>query len=263
MQHSATHKLSLHPPGWALPLWVALSLIPSLPMDAATPLKAGTVKPAPPTNPFEALFAPKPQAGKTPTKPGAKPTPKTVAKTTPKPAPKPALKAKPLTASTKKPVARPSITPAKSGTQPKTSPTANKRAYPMSEVSMNQWLLGQFHGANSRLVVDLSKQKAYLLINEKIALTTPVSSARAGMSTPTGDFRMSERVRSGKISNLYHVGMPFWMRLGSTPYGTHAGFLPGYPASHGCIRLPYPVAETIFDHTQLGTRVSVYHSWNR
>ena len=261
MQHSATHKPSLQPPGWVLPLWVALSLIPTLSVDAAAPPKAGTVKPTPPTNPFEALFAPKPQAGKTPVKPGAKPAPKPTAKTAAKPAPKPALKAKPLTASTKKPLARPSITPVKSGSMPKTSPTANNRAYPMSEVSMNQWLLGQFHGGNSRLVVDLSKQKAFLLINEKIALTTPVSSARAGMSTPTGEFRMSERVRSGKISNIYHVSMPFWMRRGSTPFGTHAGFLPGYPASHGCIRLPYPVAEAIFDHTQLGTRVSVYHSW--
>jgi len=82
------------------------------------------------------------------------------------------------------------------------------------------------------------------------------------MSTPTGTFRMSERVRSGKISNIYHVGMPFWMRLGTTPYGTHAGFLPGYPASHGCIRLPYPVAEVIFDHTQIGTPVTVQHSWS-
>jgi lipoprotein-anchoring transpeptidase ErfK/SrfK len=220
--------------------------LPSV-LPAATPPKKPVPKAEPAPNPFQALFAPKP----VPVKPGAG---KPVGKPQAKPAVKAPVKAKPVT--------RPSITPAKSGSAPTGSPFAKPKTYPMSEVSMNHRLLSQFNGSNSRMVVDLGKQKAYLLVNGKIALTTPISSARAGMVTPTGEYRMSERVRSGKISNLYHVGMPFWMRLGSTPFGTHAGYLPGYPASHGCIRLPYSVAETIFDHTSLGTPVSVYRSWN-
>jgi lipoprotein-anchoring transpeptidase ErfK/SrfK len=243
MKHTATH--SLKPLRWGLHASLILALIPALPAFAETspkktsqktPPKAIKASPAP--APFQNPFAPKPAT----TKPVA-------------------VKAKPVAPKTAKPNQKP-VLPAKSGTVPLGSPWVKPKTYPMSEVKVNQWLLSQWNGPNSRMVVDLSKQKAYLLVNEKIAITTPVSSARAGMSTPTGTFRMSERVRTGKISNLYHVGMPFWMRLGTTPYGTHAGHLPGYPASHGCIRLPYQVAEMIFDHTQLGTQVSVHRSWN-
>ncbi|RFC47093.1 MAG: Lipoprotein-anchoring transpeptidase ErfK/SrfK [Verrucomicrobia bacterium] len=245
MKHNATHFLK--PLRLGLQACLALALIPTSPGLAETaPKKAvpktapKAVKPTPAPSPFPNPFAPKPA----PSKPGA-------------------AKAKPVptkTASAKKTAAKPVI-PAKSGAVPLGSPWAKPKSYPMSEVTINHRLLSQWRGPNSRVVVDLGKQKAYLLINGRIAITTPVSSARAGMTTPTGTFRMSERVRTGKISNLYHVGMPFWMRLGTTPYGTHAGHLPGYPASHGCIRLPYQVAEMIFDHTQMGTEVSVHHSW--
>ena len=51
--------------------------------------------------------------------------------------------------------------------------------------------------------------------------------------------------------------MPFFMRLTDEGVGMHAGFLPGYPASHGCIRLPAPVAENIFHQVSIGTQVDV------
>ncbi len=117
--------------------------------------------------------------------------------------------------------------------------------------------------ANTSLVVDVSKQKAYLLVNGEIAITTPVSTARAGKYTPRGTFRIGERVRSGKVSTIYGVGMPYWMRLGGSLYGVHAGYLPGYPASAGCIRLPIDAAQSIFDHTRSGTQVRIYSSWGR
>jgi len=137
------------------------------------------------------------------------------------------------------------------------------RTYPMSEVKIQDRLLKEWNGRNSRLVIDVGGQRAYLLVNEKVAVNTPVSTARSGKFTPRGSFTMTERVRSGKISNLYHVGMPYWMRLGATPYGAHSGYLPGYPASAGCIRLPNPVAEVIFNHTCAGTPVSIHSSWRR
>ena len=73
---------------------------------------------------------------------------------------------------------------------------------------------------------------------------------------------MYDRVRSGKISTIYHVSMPYWMRLSSTSYGVHAGYLPGYPASAGCIRLPSSAARMIYDNTRSGTRVNIYSSWS-
>ena len=115
---------------------------------------------------------------------------------------------------------------------------------------------------NTRVVIDISRQKAFLLVDGKTGLVTPISTARPGKYTPRGTFRMSERIRSGKISTIYHVSMPYWMRLSGTPFGVHAGYLPGYPASAGCIRLPSRMAQIIYDNTSYGTRVSIYSSWS-
>lgn len=114
---------------------------------------------------------------------------------------------------------------------------------------------------NTELIIDIGRQKAFLLVNGAVGLETPVSTARSGKYTPTGTFVMTERIRSGKISNLYDVEMPFWMRLNNSEFGVHAGFLPGYPASAGCIRLPAEAAQSIFNETRPGTRVRIVGNW--
>lgn len=98
-------------------------------------------------------------------------------------------------------------------------------------------------------------------MNGKVAITSPVSTARPGKYTPRGTFTVTERVPAGKVSTIYGVQMPYWIRLGGSAYGMHAGYLPGYPASAGCIRLPSEGAQAIFSHTRSGTRVSIYSSW--
>ena len=107
------------------------------------------------------------------------------------------------------------------------------------------------------MVVNIAKQRAYLYVDGKVAVDTPVSTARRGKYTPRGNFSVGERVARGKISNIYNVSMPYWMRLGSSPYGMHAGYLPGYPASAGCVRMPFPAAQAIFQATGPGTRVTI------
>ncbi|MEM1293951.1 MAG: L,D-transpeptidase [Verrucomicrobiota bacterium] len=129
--------------------------------------------------------------------------------------------------------------------------------------SINQNVLNRSNRYNTEMVIDLSRQKGYLLVDGKVGITTPVSTARPGKYTPTGTFRMTERVRSGKISTIYDVSMPYWMRLSSTEFGVHAGYLPGYPASAGCVRLPYSVAQMIYDNTRSGTLVRIENSWMR
>lgn len=130
----------------------------------------------------------------------------------------------------------------------------------MPFVQFNDSLLAKSDPSNTRLVIDISQQKAFLLVSEKVALETAVSTARPGKYTPRGSFSMTERVRSGKVSTIYGVSMPYWMRLNSTTYGVHAGYLPGYPASAGCIRLPSEAAQLIYDHTRSGTNVSIVDS---
>jgi L,D-peptidoglycan transpeptidase YkuD (ErfK/YbiS/YcfS/YnhG family) len=55
--------------------------------------------------------------------------------------------------------------------------------------------------------------------------------------------------------------MPFWQRLGESAIGMHTGQLPGYPASHGCVRLPDESARFMFDSTTHGTVVQVVSQW--
>jgi lipoprotein-anchoring transpeptidase ErfK/SrfK len=131
-----------------------------------------------------------------------------------------------------------------------------------SGARINPMVLSQSNGRNARLVIDIAEQRGYLLVNGKVAVNTPVSTARPGKYTPRGSYTMSQRVRSGKISTIYGVEMPYWMRLSGTAFGVHAGHLPGYPASAGCVRLPASAAEVIFDNTTSGTRVNIYSSWD-
>lgn len=116
--------------------------------------------------------------------------------------------------------------------------------------------------SDRRVVVDIERQRAFLVIDDLIAIDTAVSTGRGSRYTPRGSFTMTERIRSGKVSTIYHVYMPYWMRLGSTKVGMHVGDLPGYPASAGCIRLPQSVAPLLFENTARGVTVEVMDSWN-
>jgi len=127
---------------------------------------------------------------------------------------------------------------------------------------INDFILSQSNSGNTRVVIDVADQKGYLLVNGKVAIESPVSTARPGKYTPRGSFHMGQRVRTGKISTIYGVEMPYWMRLNQTEFGLHAGYLPGYPASAGCIRFPYSAAQQIYDHTSGNTKVNVYSSWD-
>jgi lipoprotein-anchoring transpeptidase ErfK/SrfK len=140
--------------------------------------------------------------------------------------------------------------------------TSYSRAQPRGVV--NYALLNASNPHSNSVVVDIGKQRAYLLNSSgTILINTPISSARPDKYTPRGAFSISERVRSGKISTIYGVAMPFWMRLSGTVFGMHAGYLPGYPASAGCVRLPSDMAQLIYEHTSYGTRVNIYSSWVR
>lgn len=130
-----------------------------------------------------------------------------------------------------------------------------------SGARVNPMVLSESNRGNTRVVIDIADQRGYLLVNGKIAVDTPVSTARPGKWTPRGSFNVTQRVRSGKVSTIYGVEMPYWMRLSGSVYGLHAGHLPGYPASAGCIRLPAESARVIYDNTTYGTRVNVYSSW--
>jgi lipoprotein-anchoring transpeptidase ErfK/SrfK len=112
-----------------------------------------------------------------------------------------------------------------------------------------------------KVIVNVGAQRAYLVKDGQIAFDTPISSASTGHVTPRGTYTVSEKVRKGKMSTIYKCPLPGWMRLGETAVGMHEGQLPGYPASHGCIRMPLESALFIFDQVKVGTSVEVVDSW--
>jgi len=138
--------------------------------------------------------------------------------------------------------------------------------------------------AATSIEIDLQEQTAYLIRNGRALLSTPISSGRYGHLTDVGSFKVMEKERN-HFSTLYgriedargHVivadadsdmplprggkfvpaPMRYFVRFNNT-IGMHAGYLPGYPASHGCVRLPEEKAIAIFNAVEVGTPVTVF-----
>lgn len=136
-----------------------------------------------------------------------------------------------------------------------------------------------------RVVISLAEQRAYFYKADQLVGVSAISTGREGYDTPVGKFKVIQKskdhvsslygdyvdkvtgeiiqanissVRDPKPKNARYAGakMPYFMRIvGAT--GLHAGFLPGYPASHGCIRMPEFMAEAFFNNVSLGTPVEV------
>jgi lipoprotein-anchoring transpeptidase ErfK/SrfK len=109
---------------------------------------------------------------------------------------------------------------------------------------------------NIHVMVSISKQRVYLMVGDDVAVDSPISSGRPGRSTPTGSFTVSEKDKN-HISSLYHCPMKYFLRMSGRSFGLHVGQLPGYPASHGCVRLPEKVAKILFEKATIGTNVSI------
>ncbi len=112
-------------------------------------------------------------------------------------------------------------------------------------------------GAPVMVIVSLSRQTATVYDARGKMLEAPVSTGQVGYETPAGLYRVIERKRH-HYSNLYeNAPMPFMQRITWSGIALHAGALPGYPASHGCIRLPYDFAGRLFELSRRGMRVVV------
>jgi hypothetical protein len=107
------------------------------------------------------------------------------------------------------------------------------------------------------VVVSLPAQRAWVYRNGVRIGTSTVSTGRRGHETPVGVYTILQKARE-HYSNLYDSApMPFMQRLTWDGIALHAGHLPGYPASHGCIRLPPGFAELLFAATARETTVVV------
>jgi lipoprotein-anchoring transpeptidase ErfK/SrfK len=133
------------------------------------------------------------------------------------------------------------------------------------------------------ILIDLADQHAYLFQGGQVVLTAPVSTGREGYDTPAGRYKVIQKdlyhrssiygayERDGLIvkenvdvrkdrrppdSIFVGAPMPYFLRIVGG-VGLHAGYLPGYPASHGCIRMPESKAKRFYAAARVGTPVTV------
>jgi hypothetical protein len=106
-------------------------------------------------------------------------------------------------------------------------------------------------------IVSLQKQQITVYDAKGWILRAPVSSGRKGRETPAGIFSVIQK-EAEHYSNLYDDAyMPHMQRITRSGIALHGGPLPGHPASHGCVRMPYDFAARLFGATRLGMRVIV------
>lgn len=138
------------------------------------------------------------------------------------------------------------------------------RLYPInfasrrSDVKAMQVLLGKNpEKEKMHMVLDLSEQRVRLYDDQQnVIFSSRVSTGRSGYRTPKGEYVITDKHRNHR-STIYHVKMPYFQRLSCSAIGFHSGYVPGYPASHGCIRMPYQSAKALFGITPAGTRVVI------
>ena len=106
------------------------------------------------------------------------------------------------------------------------------------------------------LSVNLDSQRARLFREGEVVAEMPISSGRSSHPTPRGWFVVTDKYESW-VSTIYRAKMPYFLRLSCSDFGLHAGALPGYPASSGCIRLPAAEAKRLFPLVARGTLVGI------
>ncbi len=107
------------------------------------------------------------------------------------------------------------------------------------------------------LLISLDEQRAYVYRNGIAIGVSTISSGKEGKETPPGVFTILQKNKDHR-SNLYNnAPMPYMQRLTWGGIALHGGALPGYPASHGCVRLPHPFAAKVYAITRTGDTVVV------
>ena len=108
-----------------------------------------------------------------------------------------------------------------------------------------------------RVVVDLLTQTAYAYKGDVLVGAASISSAKTGKVTPLGFWKVLDKRKTYKSKKYGNAPMPFMQRIDEYGIALHGGPNPGFPASHGCVRMPMKFAEKLFGLTKLGTEVVI------
>ena len=110
------------------------------------------------------------------------------------------------------------------------------------------------------VVINLTSQRAMVYRDSVLIAASTISTGSKDRETPTGVFPILEKQLVHRSSTYDNAPMPYMQRLTSKGVALHAGNLPGYAASHGCIRLPRGFAKLLYGATQIGTPVMITDS---
>jgi L,D-transpeptidase-like protein len=158
-----------------------------------------------------------------------------------------------------------------------------KFGYNLAIVMLALTLTSKINAQQTGVIINLTEQAVYLVEDGRVVLISPIASGKEGRGTPTGTFRIISKDLNhqsgsfGLVMDSYgrivdanatpgsHIPpgchyepapMPYFMEF-KKYVGMHAGYLPGYPASHGCVRMPKDLAAEFFARVQVGTPVKV------
>ena len=154
--------------------------------------------------------------------------------------------------SSSEPAAEPSRKPAKARPRPadKTE-SGDRKSKNGSDKTAEKAPTGLLH-----VIISIDKQRATLFADGLPIASTAVSTGTAGHPTPTGLFTIIQKSRH-HVSNLYNAPMPYMQRITWSGSALHEGPLPGYPASHGCVRLSTGFAQMLWKATKMSARVII------
>lgn len=108
-----------------------------------------------------------------------------------------------------------------------------------------------------RVVISLGDQLAFLYRGDNLVAVAAISTGIEGRNTPTGIFTVLDKKPFYRSKKYDNAPMPWMQRIDQYGIALHGGYNPGYPASHGCIRLPVGFAKKLYSVTDLGTEVYI------
>jgi hypothetical protein len=108
-----------------------------------------------------------------------------------------------------------------------------------------------------RVVISLTDQLAYVYRGDSLMAVASISTGIEGRNTPTGIFAVRGKTPMYRSKKFDNAPMPFAQFIDEYGVALHGGYNPGYPASHGCIRLPVAFARKLYTVTEVGTPVYI------
>jgi lipoprotein-anchoring transpeptidase ErfK/SrfK len=120
-----------------------------------------------------------------------------------------------------------------------------------------RWVADVPDTGDTKIVIDRLTQLFYVYRDDKLIGVATISTGKKGRETPLGFWSVMMKKKLGYSRKYDNAPMPFMQMYDSAGIAFHAGPNPGYPASHGCVRLPLKFAERLFGLTQMGTKVII------